>query len=340
MKRIVLLLLLVFCMQAALAESAPADGLYSIGVSSNAKMFKIMDCILRVEDRKMTAVLTMSGSGYGYLYQGTSAEADAAPVESWTPYVENEDGKHCFAIEIPYLDAEMPMASWSIRYEKWYDRTLQFFSNTLSPYREIAPDGVYSAEIRSDTIMDGMPCLIFSEEGKMTIKMELEEDLDLHVDGQEADYSEGIAAVELSSLDLRMPVSFEQEEGWMKVEAAELQPYAVKTDDGTYSVGVQTDSGLLRFTDCSLYVENGKMTAQLTAKNNNFDYLYLGMAADANADRDHWISAVPNEDGIYTYIIPVASLDNTIHVATYSAKKKIWYDREIVFDSQTLTEMN
>ena len=88
MKRIIWLLMLVFCMQTAFAESAPADGLYTIGVSSSAKMFKIMDCILRVEDGKMTAVLTMSGSGYGYLYQGTSAEADAAPVENWTPYFE------------------------------------------------------------------------------------------------------------------------------------------------------------------------------------------------------------------------------------------------------------
>ena len=143
MKRMIWLLMLVFCMQTAFAESAPADGLYTIGVSSSAKMFKVIDCILRVEDGKMTAVLTMSGSGYGYLYQGTSAEAGAAPVENWTPYFENADGKHRFAIEIPVLDEEIPMASWSIRYEKWYDRSLQFFSDTLKPYREIAPDGVY-----------------------------------------------------------------------------------------------------------------------------------------------------------------------------------------------------
>ena len=141
MKRMIWLLMLVFCMQTAFAESAPADGLYTIGVSSSAKMFKIMDCILRVEDGKMTAVLTMSGSGYGYLYQGTSAEADAAPTESWTPYFENADGKHRFAIEIPVLDEEIPMASWSIRYEKWYDRSLQFFSDTLKPYRKLPRTG-------------------------------------------------------------------------------------------------------------------------------------------------------------------------------------------------------
>lgn len=170
MKRIIWLLMLVFCMQTAFAESAPADGLYTIGVSSSSKMFKVMDCILRVEDGKMTAVLTMSGSGYGYLYQGTSAEADAAPVENWTPYFENADGKHRFAIEIPALDEEIPMASWSIRYEKWYDRSLQFFSDTLKPYQEIAPDGVYSAEIISDTGLNGATAILYSKDGEMTLE--------------------------------------------------------------------------------------------------------------------------------------------------------------------------
>lgn len=341
MKKIAWLLILVFCMQfVALAESVPADGLYTIGVSSNAKMFKILDCILRVEDGKLIAVLTMSGSGYGYLYQGTSAEADAAPVEDWTPYFENADGKHRFAIEIPYLDAELPMASWSIRYEKWYDRTLQFFSNTLSPYREVVPDGVYSAEIASDTIMDGMPCLIDSQDGKMTLKLNLESDIHLQLDSETVAYANGVAEAELESLDLRVPLSFDEEEGWMKVTSISLAPYAVTAEDGVYRVETKTDSGLLRFADCRLTVENGVMTALLTAKNNNFDYLYIGTAENANANPDQWIAAVPDSNGMYTYEIPVDSLDNTLQIATYSAKKKLWYDRELTLDSQTLTELN
>ena len=313
MKRIIWLLMLVFCIQTAFAESAPADGLYTIGVSSSAKMFKIMDCILRVEDGKMTAVLTMSGSGYGYLYQGTSAEADAAPMESWTPYFENADGKHRFAIEIPVLDEEIPMASWSIRYEKWYDRSLQFFSDTLKPYREIAPDGVYSAKLLSDTELNGATAILYSKDGEMTLETDN-------------------LSMELSSLDTRIPV----ENGWIKVESLNLKPHTVTAPDGAYSAQVQTDSNLLRFTGCRMTIVNGEMTALLTAKNNNFDYIYLGPAADANADPDGWIRAEHNADGAYTYTIPVASLDNTIQIATYSAKKKLWYDRELTIDSQTL----
>lgn len=315
MKRIVCLLILVFCMQTAIAESAPADGLYSIGVSSNAKMFKIMDCILRVEDGKMTAVLTMSGSGYGYLYQGTSAEADAAPVETWTPYFENADGKHRFAIEIPVLDEEIPMASWSIRYEKWYDRSLQFFSNTLSPYREIAPDGVYRVVILSDTELNGTECLLCSDGEKMALET--------------ADLS-----MEIDSLDTRLPI----DGGWLKIDSLCLEPFSVVAPDGIYSAQVETDSNLMRFTDCRLMVADGKMTALLTAQENRFEYIYLGPAADANADPDGWIRAEVNEAGAYTYQIPVASLDNTIQIATYSAKKKLWYDRELMINSQTLIQ--
>ena len=265
----------------------------------------------------MTAVLTMSGSGYGYLYQGTSAEADSVPVEAWTPYFENADGQHRFAIEIPYLDAELPMAAWSIRYEKWYDRTLQFFSNTMRPYAEVAPDGVYSAEIISDTELNGTGCILRCEDGVMTI---------------EADE----LTFGLSSLDTRIPF----EDGWLKVESTGLRPYAVTAPDGVYSIGVQTDSALLRFTDCRLTVADGQMTAVLTAKNNNFDYVFLGLAADAGSNPDQWIRAIADENGAYTYEIPVASLDNRIQIATYSAKKKLWYDREITFDSQTMTTQN
>lgn len=313
MKRILWLLILVFCMQTAIAESAPADGLYTIGVSSNAKMFKIVDCILRVEDGKMTAVLTMSGSGYGYLYQGTSAQADAAPRENWTPYFENADGKHRFAIEIPALDEEVDMASWSIRYEKWYDRSLQFFSNTLKPYREIAPEGVYSAEMISDTELNDKTVILYSKDGKMTLEAE-----NLRMD--------------LPSLDTRIPL----EGGWIKIESLGLEPYSVSAPDGIYSAQVQTDSNLLRFTGCRLTITDGEMNALLTAKNNGFEYIYLGLAADANADPDGWIRAELNEDGAYTYAIPVSSLDNTIQIATYSAKKKLWYDRELIIDSQSL----
>ena len=314
-----LLLALLLCVPCAAAETVPPDGLYSIGVSSSAKMFRIVDCVLRVEDGRMTAVLTMSGSGYGYLYQGTSAEAGAAPAETWTPHSVDAEGRHRFAVEIPYLDAELPMAAWSIRYKKWYDRTLVFFSDTLSPHREIAPEGVYSGVLEAERDLSGKSCTLRSDG----------ESMHLEIDG---------GVYELPSLDVR--VRPEGLPGWVKLMADALEVQRVTAPDGLYAAQVETDSSLLRFADCLLTVQDGKMIALLTAKNNNFAFIYPGLAKDALQDEAEWIAAVEDADGRYTYLLELSSLDNEIPVATYSAKKKLWYDRSLRIDSSALVSLN
>ena len=58
-------------------EATVANGIYSMDVTSSSSMFKVVDCILTAKDGKMSAVLTLSGTGYGYLYMGTKEEAQA-----------------------------------------------------------------------------------------------------------------------------------------------------------------------------------------------------------------------------------------------------------------------
>lgn len=337
MKKWLWLMVLMLCMPWACAEGLPEDGLYSIGVSSNATMFKIVDCLLKAEDEKMIAVMTLSGSGYGYLYQGTAEEAEMADRETWTPYAEDGEGRHRFEIEIPGLDVDVPMAAWSIRYEKWYDRTLCFFSNTLRPYQSIPAEGVYQCMVHSDTIMDGMDCIVKSDSGRLLIEIEMGEGETMDVAGQTIAIEDGWARFEISSMDVSIPIAFEEESGWIRLDIADIAHFNVIPEDGIYKVDVRTDAALLRFVDCSLFIDNGIMTAKLTAKNNNFDYLYMGRAQDAPEDSGNWIPAEVNDNGAYTYEMQIASLDNTLPVATYSVRKKLWYDREIVLDSETLT---
>ena len=92
MKRIIsLFILLTLLTSLALGapvvalEEMPEDGLYSIGVQSSSKMFRIIDCLLDVQQGQMTAILTLSSSSYGFLYPGTVEEADAALRSSWIP---------------------------------------------------------------------------------------------------------------------------------------------------------------------------------------------------------------------------------------------------------------
>ena len=320
MKQIIRLCMLccMLLMKAAVcqAEVLPDDGLYTIGVQSNSKMYNIAQCVLHVADGQMTAVITLTGNGYGYAYPGTAEEANAAPVDTWIPYVEDWDGAYTYALPISVLDEETAVAAYSRRYEKWYDRTLVFHSSTLAPYEAVAPDGVYTGIISSnDAAIDGQECLLTAKDGVMTVDMP---------DG---------SAIGMASLDKRIPLDGS---GWIMVRTDSLKEHVVRAEDGVYQAAVTTDSSLLRFTGCTLKVENGRMTAVLTAKNNNFDYLYLGTAAEAAKDEAGWIPAIPNVDGVYTYILDVPSLDNEIRIATYSARKKMWYDRTMFIDSASL----
>ena len=112
-------------------EATVANGIYSMDVTSSSSMFKVVDCILTAKDGKMSAVLTLSGTGYGYLYMGTKEEAASAEQSSWIPYQVNEEGKYTYTVPVEALDKEIAVAAYSIKKGIWYDRTLTFQSETM-----------------------------------------------------------------------------------------------------------------------------------------------------------------------------------------------------------------
>lgn len=115
----------------AIEGSQIKDGIYDVTVDSSSSMFKIVSCQLTVENGEMTAVMTMSGTGYLYLYMGTGEEAAAASEESYIPYEENADGAYTFTVPVEALDACVNCAAYSKNKEKWYDRTLVFRADSL-----------------------------------------------------------------------------------------------------------------------------------------------------------------------------------------------------------------
>ena len=85
--------------------NAPADGIYTMDVTSSAAMFRVVNCVLTVKDGKMSAVLTLSGTGYGYLYMGTEEEAASCGQTSrWIPFVTDADGKYTYTVPVEALD--------------------------------------------------------------------------------------------------------------------------------------------------------------------------------------------------------------------------------------------
>lgn len=134
------------------------NGVYPVKVDCSSSMFKITDCQLAVSDDSMSAVLTMSGQGYLYLFMGTGSEAVKADESSYIPYEETADGAYTFTVPVDALDEAISCAAYSKRKEQWYDRTLIFRADSLplealsgstftDPSDLDLADGTYMAEV-------------------------------------------------------------------------------------------------------------------------------------------------------------------------------------------------
>lgn len=122
------------------------DGSYEISVDCSSSMFRIVSCALNVADGQMTAVMTMSGSSYLYVYPGSAEAAAEAEESARIHYVETADGAHAFTLPVEALDAPVPCAAFSKKKELWYDRTLIFRADSLPP--EAFADGALTTAER------------------------------------------------------------------------------------------------------------------------------------------------------------------------------------------------
>ena len=156
---------------------APADGIYKVNnVTSSSSMFKVVDCKLTSKNGKMSAVLTLSGTGYDYLYAGTAEEAAKADKSAWSPFKKGSDGKYTYTIPVESLDKGIAIAAHSITKNTWYDRTLTFHSDSLEKTGDLsAPEnGIYSIDVASSASMFRVvDCKLTSKDGKMSAVLTL-----------------------------------------------------------------------------------------------------------------------------------------------------------------------
>lgn len=123
------------------------DGTYEVEMTSSSSMFRIVKAELNVSDGDMTAVITLSGTGYLKLFMGTGEEASASSEESFIPYVEDGEGAYTYTISIAALNQEFDCAAYSKRKEKWYDRKLSVLASSLPEEAFLLKDGTYNMEV-------------------------------------------------------------------------------------------------------------------------------------------------------------------------------------------------
>lgn len=149
-----------------------SDGVYELTVDSSSSMFRIENCALLAQEGHLTAVLTMSGSGYLYLYPGSGKDAEAAPEDSWIAAEEDAEGRSTFTVPVEALDQKLSFAAFSKRKQKWYDRTLVFRADSLPDdvlIKRAEAEGIGAASLSLPDGKYGVPVVLQGGSGRASV---------------------------------------------------------------------------------------------------------------------------------------------------------------------------
>ncbi len=125
-------------------------------------------------------------------------------------------------------------------------------------------------------------------------------------------------------------------------ESSQTSENAYGLEDGTYTVEIDTDSGMFHVNEAldgkgTLTVENGEMTVHMTLAGTGILNLYQGTAEEAQEEDaeliEYTVDTVTYSDGIteevYGFDVPCPVLDEEFPVAIIGKKQK-WYDHTVI----------
>ena len=104
------------------APDTPADSSVDLKVTNNVKMFKVLDAKLETTNGSTNLVVTLSASGYHYLYKGTFEEAKKVGYKTskWIEGKLNKESKYVFSIPVDENESNIPIVSISQTYVDKY----------------------------------------------------------------------------------------------------------------------------------------------------------------------------------------------------------------------------
>ncbi len=107
--------------------------------------------------------------------------------------------------------------------------------------------------------------------------------------------------------------------------------------EGEYEVEVLSGSSLFRVENAVLTVEDGEMRVKMTMANKVYGELFLGRAAEAEgAGEEDVIPFETDEDGLFTFTIPVKALNEEILLSAWSIRLERWVDRLLIVSADIL----
>ena len=217
-------------------------GKYNVTTESSSSFFHIIDTKLTVKKDKMVAVIQIASYSYKCVYLGTGEEAAKAPLEDYIMGEDSELGTS-FTVPIEALNKEIPLAAYSKRKKKWYDRLILVDASSFpsSAISFTVPD--YN---RIESAIE-----LYDQENKTNTREELEKKaVKAKAKIKSGDESDG--ATEPADIDMK---------------------------DGTYSIEVNMTGGSGRASVSSptwFIVKDGKAYARLLWSSAYYDFMMVG----------------------------------------------------------------
>lgn len=218
------------------------DGTYTVTMESSSSFFHVVDTKLTVKKGKMSAVFLIASYSYKCVYMGTGEEAAKAPLEDYIMAEETDLGT-TFEIPVEALNKEIPLAAFSKRKKKWYDRLIIIDAASL-PSRAI--DFLVPDYDRIESAIE-----LYDQENGTDTREELEK-----------------RAAEAK----KKAKNGEESDG-------ASEPADIDMPDGTYSIEVNMTGGSGRASVSSptwLIVKDGKAYARLLWSSSYYDFMIVG----------------------------------------------------------------
>jgi len=275
------------------------EGTYDVKVESSSRFFRIESGSLTVKDGKMSVKIQLDSSSYELIYPGTGEEAASADASDYVKITEDEEGWSVFTLPVESLDAGFPCAAFSIKKQKWYDRTLLIEASSL-PKKALKVDLPDYEAIEEAFEAEGVDPSTLGSDGsgssgspasEMSGSRNTASDVIGTDDSAGTDSGSGASDGTVASAPSSRP------------EPVEMETYA----DGSYSVEVSLTGGSGRASVSSpslLEVKDGYAYAKLVWSSSYYDYMIVDGVRYNNE----------NDGGASTFTIPVTAFDEPVEV--------------------------
>lgn len=251
-----------------------ADGTYPVEAKSDSVYFRMENAQLLAQDGVLSARFTIPGMSYLYVYMGTKKEAADAPETDRIGY-EEENGCTVFTVPVEALNQPIDCAAFSRNREKWYDRKIIFYADSL-------PEDALSIELPDYDLIE-----------RTILYYESSEDAEAFEIDESSYYQE-------PDEDPDVLILYDDGGNPLPVEAG--------VPDGEYSIEVNMVGGSGRASVSSptwLTVKDGGAYATLLWSSTYYDYLILGGKTYYNQTTD---------GGNSTFLIPIPIMNESFPI--------------------------